>query len=47
MCTPIARTGTYTIYAIYQDDRVNAQTMNVAIDLGDRSDLHFVLFTSD
>lgn len=40
-------TGTYTIYAIYQDDRVNAQTMSVAIDLGDRSDLHFVLFTSD
>lgn len=40
-------TGEYTIYAIYQDDQVNAQTMTVTISEGDRSDLHFILFTSD
>ena len=36
--------GTYTIYAIYQDDQVNAQIMTVTIGIGDRSDLHFILF---
>jgi hypothetical protein len=38
--------GEYTIYAIYQDDQANAQIMTIAIDAGDRNDLHFIMFAS-
>jgi hypothetical protein len=35
--------GTYKIYAVYRDDRLNADVQTVVVGMGDRNDIHFFL----
>jgi hypothetical protein len=38
--------GLYKIYAVYRDDRLNADVKTLTVGIGDRSDIHFFLASS-